>query len=81
MTIAPLHVAIIDAGPGGLCVAQGLQQHRIAVQVYERGAAPEQRRQGYRLRIGHNGQASRQGGRQLYAAQKENPTEEANPCN
>ncbi len=57
MTIAPLHVAIIGAGPGGLCLAQGLQQHGIAVQVYEKDAVPEQR-QGYRLRIDHNGQAA-----------------------
>jgi salicylate hydroxylase len=58
MTITPLRVAIVGAGLGGLCLAQGLQQHGLAVQVYERDAAPAQRRQGYRLRIDHNGQAA-----------------------
>ncbi|PHV09181.1 hypothetical protein CSQ96_01420 [Janthinobacterium sp. BJB412] len=58
MTITPLRVAIVGAGLGGLCLAQGLRQQGIAVQVYERDAAPALRRQGYRLRIDHNGQAA-----------------------
>ena len=58
MTITPLRVAIVGAGLGGLCLAQGLRQHGLAVQVYEKDAAPAQRRQGYRLRIDHNGQAA-----------------------
>ncbi|MBJ7313340.1 FAD-dependent oxidoreductase [Rugamonas sp. CCM 8940] len=58
MTITPLRVAIVGAGLGGLCLAQGLQQHGIAVQVYERDAAPAQRRQGYRLRIDRTGQTA-----------------------
>ncbi|MDC8759024.1 FAD-dependent oxidoreductase [Janthinobacterium fluminis] len=58
MTITPLRVAIIGAGLGGLCLAQGLKKHGIAVQVYEKDAALAARRQGYRLRIDKDGQAA-----------------------
>ncbi|MBV6321811.1 FAD-dependent oxidoreductase [Duganella violaceipulchra] len=51
-------VAIIGAGPGGLCLAQGLKRQGIAFDVYERDAALDSRPQGYRLRINADGQAA-----------------------
>jgi 2-polyprenyl-6-methoxyphenol hydroxylase-like FAD-dependent oxidoreductase len=50
------HVTIIGAGIGGLCLAQYLKQHNISFDVYERDAALDSRRQGYRLRIDGTGQ-------------------------
>ncbi len=52
----PLHVTIIGAGLGGLCLAQGLKKNNIAFDVYEKDAAPDSRTQGYRLRIDRTGQ-------------------------
>jgi 2-polyprenyl-6-methoxyphenol hydroxylase-like FAD-dependent oxidoreductase len=46
-----LRVRIIGAGTGGLCLAQGLKQDHIEVQVFERDHAPTDRLQGYRLSI------------------------------
>jgi 2-polyprenyl-6-methoxyphenol hydroxylase-like FAD-dependent oxidoreductase len=45
------NVVIIGAGVGGLCLAQGLRQAGVPVQVYERDQAPGTRLQGYRLNI------------------------------
>src|SRR5215831_5169064 len=44
-------VRIIGAGTGGLCLAQGLKQDGVDVEVYERDHAPFDRLQGYRLSI------------------------------
>jgi len=46
-----LSVRIIGAGTGGLCLAQGLKQDGVAVEVYERDHTPSDRLQGYRLSI------------------------------
>ncbi|MBR1218372.1 FAD-dependent monooxygenase [Bradyrhizobium sp. U87765 SZCCT0131] len=49
-------VAIIGAGLGGLCLAQGLRRAGIACDVYERDSAADSRKQGYRVRINAAGQ-------------------------
>jgi 2-polyprenyl-6-methoxyphenol hydroxylase-like FAD-dependent oxidoreductase len=46
-----LKVCIIGAGTGGLCLAQGLKQDRVDVEIYERDRSPSDRLQGYRLSI------------------------------
>jgi 2-polyprenyl-6-methoxyphenol hydroxylase-like FAD-dependent oxidoreductase len=46
-----LKVMIIGAGTGGLCLAQGLKQDGVAVEVFERDHSPTDRLQGYRLSI------------------------------
>jgi 2-polyprenyl-6-methoxyphenol hydroxylase-like FAD-dependent oxidoreductase len=46
-----LKVRIIGAGTGGLCLAQGLRQDGVDVEVYERDHAASDRVQGYRLSI------------------------------
>ncbi|MFD0575876.1 FAD-dependent monooxygenase [Dactylosporangium darangshiense] len=46
-----LRVAVAGAGLGGLCLAQGLVRAGVDAQVYERDAAPDARRQGYRLHM------------------------------
>ena len=46
-----LRVAVAGAGLGGLCLAQGLVRAGVDVQIYERDAAPDVRRQGYRLHV------------------------------
>ncbi|MBP0580697.1 FAD-dependent monooxygenase [Labrys sp. LIt4] len=56
MTRRPLHVVIIGAGLGGLCLAQGLRQQGISFDVYERDEAADSRTQGYRIRIDETGQ-------------------------
>src|SRR5262249_29729830 len=50
-----LRVRIVGAGTGGLCLAQGLTQDDIDVQVFERDHAPTDRLQGYRLSISPTG--------------------------
>ena len=46
-----LRVAVADGGLGGLCLAQGLLKAGVDVTVYERDAALDTRRQGYRLHV------------------------------
>jgi 2-polyprenyl-6-methoxyphenol hydroxylase-like FAD-dependent oxidoreductase len=46
-----LRVRIIGAGTGGLCLAQGLKQDDVEVEVFERDHTPTDRLQGYRLSI------------------------------
>lgn len=53
--MSALHVTIIGAGLGGLCLAQGLRRAGISFDVYERDDAPAARFQGYRLRIDADG--------------------------
>jgi 2-polyprenyl-6-methoxyphenol hydroxylase-like FAD-dependent oxidoreductase len=50
-----LKVCIIGAGTGGLCLAQGLKQDHVEVEVYERDHPPLDRLQGYRLSINATG--------------------------
>ena len=49
-----LRVRIVGAGTGGLCLAQGLKQDDVDVEVFERDHTPMDRLQGYRLSIKHN---------------------------
>ncbi|MEH0581912.1 NAD(P)/FAD-dependent oxidoreductase [Streptomyces sp. B21-108] len=46
-----MRVVIVGAGLGGLCLAQGLRRAGVEVAVYERDAALDARRQGYRLHL------------------------------
>ena len=50
-----MHVLVIGAGLGGLCLAQRLRQDGIGVSVYERDKTPVIRHQGYRLHIDADG--------------------------
>lgn len=54
----PLHICIIGAGLGGLCLAQGLKKNGISFEVHEKDPAPDSRSQGYRLRIDQHGQTA-----------------------
>ena len=51
-----LHIGIVGAGLGGLCLAQGLTKAGHRVEVFEREATLDARGQGYRLRIDPDGQ-------------------------
>ncbi|NUK44341.1 FAD-dependent monooxygenase [Streptomyces lunaelactis] len=54
---ARARISIIGAGPGGLTCARILQQHGIAVTVYDRDASPDARNQGGTLDLhADNGQ-------------------------
>ena len=46
-----MKVAVIGAGIGGLALAQGLTRAGVDVTVYERDAALDSRRQGYRIHL------------------------------
>jgi 2-polyprenyl-6-methoxyphenol hydroxylase-like FAD-dependent oxidoreductase len=46
-----MRVAVVGAGIGGLCLAQGLRRNGIEVTVYERDDALSSRGQGYRLHL------------------------------
>ncbi|MGV9377248.1 FAD-dependent oxidoreductase [Nonomuraea sp. NPDC003707] len=50
-----MHVIVIGAGLGGLCLAQGLRQKNISVAVYESDDALTSRQQGYRIHIDEHG--------------------------
>jgi 2-polyprenyl-6-methoxyphenol hydroxylase-like FAD-dependent oxidoreductase len=50
-----LRVRIIGGGTGGLCLAQGLKQDNVEVEIFERDHAPTDRLQGYRLSISATG--------------------------
>lgn len=51
-----IQVAIIGAGLGGLCLAQGLKKNGINFHVFEKDLAANSRTQGYRIRIDKTGQ-------------------------
>lgn len=51
MSTTPLHVLIIGAGTGGLCLAHGLKRAGIGVSVYERDRTRTGGLQGYRVGI------------------------------
>lgn len=55
MSANPLHVIIIGAGIGGLCLAHGLRQSGISVAVYERDRTRTGGLQGYRVGIDPDG--------------------------
>jgi 2-polyprenyl-6-methoxyphenol hydroxylase-like FAD-dependent oxidoreductase len=48
-------IAIVGAGLGGLCLAQGLRQAGVDIAVYERDLSPTSRAQGYRISIDSRG--------------------------
>ncbi|MFI9048489.1 FAD-dependent oxidoreductase [Streptomyces sp. NPDC053427] len=50
-----LHIVIIGAGTGGLCLAQGLRRAGIRVTVYERDRTRRDGLQGYRVGIDADG--------------------------
>jgi 2-polyprenyl-6-methoxyphenol hydroxylase-like FAD-dependent oxidoreductase len=50
-----LKVCIIGAGTGGLCLAQGLKQDGVEVELFERDHSVTDRVQGYRLSINATG--------------------------
>ena len=50
-----MHVVIVGAGLGGLCLAQGLRQAGMDVSVYERDATPASRPRGYRITLKSDG--------------------------
>ncbi|CAM3691230.1 NAD(P)/FAD-dependent oxidoreductase [Kibdelosporangium persicum] len=51
-----LRVVVIGGGVGGLCLAQGLRQAGVHVEVYERDESVRGRNQGYRLHISPEGE-------------------------
>lgn len=56
-----MRVIVIGAGLGGLCLAQGLQQAGIEVDVYERDPGITARFQGYRIGLSGQGLAALHG--------------------
>jgi 2-polyprenyl-6-methoxyphenol hydroxylase-like FAD-dependent oxidoreductase len=56
MPQSSIHVLVIGAGLGGLCLAQGLRKAGIEVAIYERDAGLEVRTQGHRIHIDSRGQ-------------------------
>lgn len=55
MSAAPLHVIVIGAGTGGLCLAHGLKRAGIGVTVYERDRTRTDGLHGYRVGIDPHG--------------------------
>jgi 2-polyprenyl-6-methoxyphenol hydroxylase-like FAD-dependent oxidoreductase len=55
MSATPLHVLIIGAGTGGLCLAHGLKRAGISVAVYERDRTRTDGLHGYRVGIDPDG--------------------------
>lgn len=55
MSASSLHVIVIGAGTGGLCLAQGLRQAGISVAVYERDQTRGDGLLGYRVGISPDG--------------------------
>lgn len=53
-------IAVIGAGLGGLCLAQGLQKNGISCTVFEKDAAINTRSQGYRIRVNEPGRKALQ---------------------
>jgi 2-polyprenyl-6-methoxyphenol hydroxylase-like FAD-dependent oxidoreductase len=51
-----IQVAIIGAGIGGLCLAQGLRKNNISFKIFEKDLSPNSRPQGFRIRIDEMGQ-------------------------
>ncbi|MEU5211609.1 NAD(P)/FAD-dependent oxidoreductase [Streptomyces sp. NPDC020742] len=54
----PLHVLVIGAGTGGLCLAQGLKRAGVSVAVYERDRSRRDGLQGYRVGIDADGKGA-----------------------
>ena len=50
-----MHVLVVGAGLGGLCLAQGLRRSGLAVTVYERDSGVTARFQGYRIGLAEHG--------------------------
>ncbi|MGH8966096.1 MAG: FAD-dependent oxidoreductase, partial [Actinomycetes bacterium] len=57
----PLHVIIVGAGIGGLCLAQGLRRAGVSVAVYERDRSRTDRLEGYRIHINPAGSRALKG--------------------
>jgi 2-polyprenyl-6-methoxyphenol hydroxylase-like FAD-dependent oxidoreductase len=55
MSATPLHVLIIGAGTGGLCLAHGLKRAGVGVAVYERDRTRTDGLHGYRVGIDPDG--------------------------
>ncbi|SMD26304.1 FAD-dependent oxidoreductase [Kibdelosporangium aridum] len=53
-----MKVLVVGGGTGGLCLAQGLRQAGVDVQVYERSRTRTERLQGYRVHISPHGAAA-----------------------
>ncbi|WP_160138601.1 FAD-dependent oxidoreductase [Chryseobacterium sp. c4a] len=53
-------IAIIGAGLGGLCLAQGLKKNGLDCKIFEKDAAINTRTQGYRIRVNEPGRKALQ---------------------